>query len=467
MRNTLVNFILSYFRFFARQALKRHRPTIIGITGSMGKSSARTILYAILKDHFPTKIVAENSEIGMPLGILGIKPRSLGFETLGKSIIDWSRMLLRAPFSVNNLKGIKYLIVEMGIDDPYPPKNMEYLLTIIKPDIALLLNAGPVHTMQFEKVLEKTNEVFKTGDEKTAYLIQQIANEKAKIITQSGCEIGIYNADNEYITTALKDFVFIKEKPNTLLTFGEKATNDILYKEYDVDLEGTTFSFIIKASKAPFNITIKNYVLQQEYQQTLAAAILAGLQTGLTPEQIKIALEKHFTLPKGRASLLKGIHSSILIDSSYNASRIATEGMLDLVANLKKQTKRPVVFLFGDMRELGNETQSEHEAVTRKLLPIVDYLYCVGEQTRNYVLAETDKHKHNLKEIRWFDTSLRAGEYLQANLPKDAIVLVKGSQNTIFLEEAVRYILADKNDEKNLCRQEVHWLKTKKAYFSL
>ncbi len=462
MKEYLVTLIVLYLRFFAVKTLKNHRPTIIGITGTAGKSSARDMINGILKDHYATKVVHGNSETGIPLGIMGIKPKSLGFETFTKSVFDWLTIIFRAPFSTHHLKGVKYLIVEMGIDDPFPPKNMEYLLSIVKPDISIFLNVGAMHTMQFEKLLPNsskgTRSWFNNDQEKTEYLIGRIADEKAKIITESGCKIGIYNADNSYILETIRQYA---NKATTLLTFGSKPNNSLTYKKYAVDLHGTTFTF--EYANGEIIIQILGYLLPETYRETIAAAILAGLQTGLTIKQIIESLEKNFSLPKGRATLLKGIHDSILIDSSYNASRIAVEGMLGLVSVLKKETKRPTVFIMGDMRELGSETQYEHETVAEKIIGTVDYLYLVGPQTRRYVLPVIQQREDTFREIRWFESSTRAGDHVKETLPEHAIVLIKGSQNTIFLEEAVKLLLNDKSDESKLCRQEDFWMKRKKV----
>ena len=114
------------------------------------------------------------------------------------------------------------------------------------------------------------------------------------------------------------------------------------------------------------------------------------------------------------------------------------------------------------MRELGDEAQSEHKEVAEKLIGIVDYLYLVGPLTREYVLPVVQQKESTFKEIRWFDNAKRAGEFMRDNLPKDALVLAKGSQNTIYLEEAIKDILADKKDAKNLCRQGDYWENVKR-----
>ncbi|MBI4080179.1 MAG: hypothetical protein HY430_00220 [Candidatus Levybacteria bacterium] len=485
LKKHLTSSVLSYLRFHARKALIKHDPTIIGIAGSVGKSSARNAIEAVLKDHFPTKSVG-NSETGIPLGILGMRPTDY-------SLTNWATMLLGAPLKTNYLQNTKYLIAEMGIDEPSPPKNMEYLLTILKPHIAVILNESATHTMQFEKALTKSQLEELSGKKRVDFLIKKIAEEDAKIITKSSCTIGIYNADDSNITNALSRHsgersdsrissadeeqggsgqVPTNRDPDivgagmtrTLLTFGKSKQNHVSYDAYKITLDGSSFSFSVNIPNNPnklITLTFPNLLLPEAYQQTFAAAILIALQTGLTLEQIQTSLEKNFTLPKGRSNIFKGIQDTIIIDSSYNASKAAVFAFLNMVALLKKQTKRPVVFVFGDMRELGEESKIEHEEVAEKLIGIVDYLYCVGPQTRQFVFPIVQKHEEHFREIRWFDTSVRAGAFLKENMPKNAIVLVKGSQNTIFLEETVKAILQNSEDEQYLCRQDQYWKKIK------
>lgn len=452
MKQLATTLILSYLRFWARLALRFHKPYIIGIAGSVGKSSARNALFAILKDQASTKMVG-NSETGIPLGILGITPR--GYT--GK---DWITMLSRAPFGLNFLKNTTYLIAEMGIDDPYPPKNMAYLLTILQPRLAIDLNAQATHTMQFEKLLTtKVKNDFPTDRQQLAYLRQKIADEDGRILRHA--ETIIYNADDEYIANTLK--TGRRNGAKTVLKFGRDKTNAAIYERYSVDVKGTKIDLIIQ--DAPVSLFFP-YLLPEVYRETLSAVLLAAHTVGIPMEQAKTSLENNFTLPKSRASLLSGIRNSIIIDSSYNASASSVTAFLDMILKLKQETARPVVFVFGDMRELGKAARGEHETVSERLIGIVDYLYLVGPLTREYVLPVVQTRDKRFKEIRWFRTAKHAGEYLENSLPKEAIVLVKGSQNTIFLEEGVKYILKDKKDKEKLCRQDVYWLKLKEETFN-
>jgi len=458
MRQILILLVLSYLRFWARLAVEKHKPVIIGVAGSVGKSSTCQAIYSVLKDNFPTKLIKGNSETGVPLGLLGLEVQSLGFDTFFLSLWNWFSLLLRVPFGINYLQNTKYIIVEMGIDEPTPPKNMEYLLTIVKPTIALELNIAPPHLGQFEKLLQGKN-----VENKLEFLLDRMADEDTKIISKSQCKIGIYNRDDKRVSDLME--VFEKKVSRTeLISFGTFERNVVSYKEYIVSPHKTSFSFVISQDKVKniLQLVFEDILLPEAYRETFAATILVGISANLSLPQIKASLEKNFHLPKGRSSVFTGIHDTTIIDSSYNASPKAVLAFLELLQQLKRQTKRPIVFLFGDMRELGNEAAAEHERVAKEIAKVVDYLYCVGPLTREFVIQQVEHEKKNLKEIRWFDSAVRAGEYLHEHLPKDAIVLAKGSQNTIYLEEAVKYILKNKSDEKNLCRQEAYWLEKKK-----
>lgn len=449
MKDLSIKVALLYLRFLARLSLKLHKPTVIGIAGSVGKTSAKNALFAILKDHFPTKEVG-NSETGIPLGILGIKPDNY-------SIKSWLFMLTRAPFGINFLKNTKYLIAEMGIDDPLPPKNMSYLLTILKPHIAILLHESAAHTEQFEKTLSKEEKNL-PDKERLELLIAKITHEDAKIAEYA--KIVVYNADNTHICNEMK-----KIEKTKLYSFGEQKNNFISYGNYSLSLNQTTFSFSNTVTQEKISLTIEKNLLPKEYQSVLGAAIATALSLDLKPDAIKHSLEKNYASPKGRSSLLLGTNNTTIIDSSYNASKDSVLAFLTLLNELKQQAKKPIVFVFGDMRELGEEARIEHEAVAKALIGIVDYLYLVGPLTREYVLPTVQENETGFKEIRWFDNAIRVGEFLREHLPKDSIVLFKGSQNTIYLEEAVKMVLKNKEDGKKLCRQEDFWLKKKHKFF--
>lgn len=453
VRKYLILFVLSYFRFFAKKALKRNTPLVVGIAGSVGKSSFKNALYAILKNYDKTLSLEGNSETGIPLSILGLSAKDYSYK-------NWILNIFKAPFRINSLENFKYLIAEMGIDDPNPPKNMDYLLSIIKPDIAVNLNVSATHTMQFEKAIsDKKKRTVKN-------LIDAIAFEDTKIITKSGCKVGIYNSQDSAIVKYIDKFS--KENTTTeLKSFGNTKEDSIRLVSYEVTLKKTRFTFrLYEKNTREFTLTFRNLCLPKAYSATFEAAILAARSLKVPLKIIQEGLEQNFKLPKGRASTFEGVKGSFIIDSTYNASKESMLTFLELLGTLRRLTKRPAVFVFGDMRELGVAAKEEHEEVARAAMENANFIYTLGPQTHEFVIPILkESNKRIYKDAS--KNSVQLGLHLKESLPDNAIILFKGSQNEIFLEEAVKFVLENQSDEKKLCRQSEFWKNTKAQYFNL
>ncbi len=154
-RHLLARLVLDYFRILAQLQLikinlwRRLRGQksiiIIGVTGSAGKTSTMHALVAGLKSQFQVKYSQKaNSESGIPLNILGLSMKDYSFK-------DWLRVALGAPLKLlTNWQDYDIYVVEMGVDEPTEPKNMGYLLKIIRPQIAVFTSVTSVHSQQFE-----------------------------------------------------------------------------------------------------------------------------------------------------------------------------------------------------------------------------------------------------------------------------------------------------------------------------
>jgi UDP-N-acetylmuramoyl-tripeptide--D-alanyl-D-alanine ligase len=442
-KTLFVPLVLGYFRVIARIALSQTRATIIGIAGSVGKTSTRETLYAILKDIAPTHMVSGNSETGVPLGLVGLFPRDY-------SLLDWLRMLIVAPFRIFFLKDIRYVIVEMGIDDPYPPKNMGYLLTIVKPDIGIITEESAAHTMQFEKIFGPN--VVVSDAERLKLLIEAITREDAKMLTQHRCSVGIINGDNRFLTDQIHG--------SKILTFGTKNNATIRITDYGVDTKKTTCSYTL--ADTPMTLQFKGYAFPRDLAYVFAPAILAAYKLTIPLDVIRINLEKNFIPPRGREGIFPGINNSVIIDSSYNASKPSVLSFLALTETLKKQSHRHTIVVLADMLELGNESQIEHEAVARAVAPIADTLYLVGPLTKRFILPIVEKAAKKPKTIEWFPSVIELNQKL-SDLPDRSLVLFKGSQGNLWLEESIKLLLKNKEDIARLCRQNAFWKRVKKA----
>lgn len=391
MKSRLSLLFLRYLRFLAKlQLLKNPQATIVGITGSAGKTSTLLACEAVLKNHFRIKTNSgSNSESGIPLSILGLKVSDF-------SLLDWLKIALLAPLKLlTNWQKYEIYLVEMGIDSVTPPKNMEYLLSIIHPQIAIFLNVTPVHLQNFAS-------------------LDQIAIEKAKLANSA--KIAIINPDDSLVTkyTTNPHRLFIK----------------------------------------PLKITYP-HPLPAIYQLSFGAAAALTGYLGLDPTTITNNLIKYFRLPPSRSSVLRGINHSTIIDSSYNSSPLATKEMLDFL----KTFNSPRIAVLGDMRELGLASPSGHRQLYQTALKSADTVIGVGPETQKYFKPPTF--------LYWW----QASDFLKSHpeLVEGSTILVKGSQNTIYLEELVKSLLSPKalkryRSKSLICRQSPYWLKVKSNF---
>ncbi len=455
MKQKIGLLVLYYLRFFAKLQLQKNpNCKIIGITGSAGKSSTRNAIYSVLKSKFSVKASFKaNSESGIPLDILGLEMHDYSF-------LDWLRVLFLAPLKwLTYHQKFDYYIVEMGIDSPNPPKNMEFLLNIVQPKIAVFLNAGAAHAFAFDHLVKESD-----PSARQEKIIKAIAQEKAKLIlTLPKSGLALLNYDDPNVKKSCQ-----KLEAETY-SFGSNNFCDLQIVEHQTQLitsvAKTIFVFKVEnhysqlgEQNKNFKIEIINYLLPKHYAYSFAAAILIGLKAGLKITEIKTALEKNFTLPPGRASIIKGQKQALILDSSYNASSM--KDMIELMASLKNFSGRKLALL-GDMRELGVSTSIIHEEIAQMAATVFDQIFIVGPAMKKFALPILEKKM--TERVTSFNNSIEAGKAIAALLKANDLILVKGSQNTVFLEEAIKIMMADLPLASTLlCRQSNYWLKVKR-----
>ena len=120
------------------------------------------------------------------------------------------------------------------------------------------------------------------------------------------------------------------------------------------------------------------------------------------------------------------------------------------------------IAVLGDMRELGATSQSEHEKVGHLCDPsLLAWVIMVGPDMEKYAAPIARQRGCQVHIAR---DAIRAGEFVRSVAEEGAVILVKGSQNTIYLEECVK-ILINENEDYELVRQSPEWLATKNKYF--
>lgn len=438
-RKTIGYLILNYLRWAARlQLSKNPHATIIGITGSAGKTSTRLAIVSILKHKGQVKHSAHaNSESGIPLNILGIK-------VINYSMLDWLRIIILVPFKLLfNHEKFDYYVVEMGIDSPKPPKNMDYLLSIIKPHIGIVLNAGLVHGESFDYLVKDRNPLRRQAKVKAV-----IAQEKMKLVHALAPEgVAIVNYDQKELIKNLKNLRSRK------LTFGFSSQAQLHLTKLKL---APVFNLSLEYQSQKFDLTLPD-IYEEGYAYTFAAALATAAAVGVSPH-IAIQYLQQFRAPRGRMRVFEGINQTHLIDSSYNASPDTMRASLNFLAKVAGRKKK--LAILGDMRELGAETKLAHKILADLIKSNCDECLLFGESTFTHTLPVLQSANF---PVRHFETMSTLIAYAKSKLKPGMWVLIKGSQNKIFLERAVEGLLSDPADSVHLCRRGVYWDKLRKA----
>ncbi len=438
MRKRLGFFVLNYLRFFAKLKIKRVKPLIVGVGGSSGKTSLANFIYLILGQRYKVKQSrGKNSETGIPLDILNLSAGDY-------SNLDWLKVLLKSPVKfLIGLDSYDVYIAEMGIDSPKEPKNMSYLLKIIRPEIAVLTNIAYEHSVYFDPL------VLEEEDEQREERILKLTAEQELLLLTSVEDKGtvVLNIDDGYIKDAQQR---IKAKK---LTLSERDETADFFIE-DVKNYVTEFVLVFKFEGEKYKIKIDN-PLPKHFAYSFVSAIAVAKACGISVEESIGILENNFTLPPGRMSVFKGIKDTVVIDSSYNnATLTPILDLLNFVRQIGSQRRR--IGIIGDMRELGTMSKPLHEEVARKMLQTLDVAILIGPLCQKYILPILKSN--NFKVYSYLNFTSAKSTILDEVRPKD-IVLVKGSQNTLFLERAVELLLENPKDKNKLCRRGEYWEK--------
>ncbi|OGF64351.1 hypothetical protein A2661_02465 [Candidatus Giovannonibacteria bacterium RIFCSPHIGHO2_01_FULL_45_24] len=410
----------------AKMAIKRHKPEIVGITGSVGKSSTKEAVAAVLERKGSVRKSAKsyNSELGLALAVLGLK-------TAWRSPLGWIKNVFYGFKEIFNLPagkaGKKFpeiLVLEMGVDRP---RDFEKMLNIVKPDIGIVTAMGepPVHVEFF------------SGPE-------EVAREKSKLIKvlpASGW--AILNFD---------DLAVLDMKSKTgarAISFGLGKGADVIASNYKISEEGISFKMEYKGASVP--VKLKN-VFGKHYIYSALAAAAAGIAHEMNLIEISEALSLAEPLP-GRMRLIPGIKNSLILDDSYNASPLATHAALDTLKELEAARK---IVAFGDMLEIGKFTIVAHQAVGEKVAKTADYFVTVGPRSR-FAAEESLAEGMQKEQVASFSEAREAAAHLKKIIKEGDLILVKGSQS-MRMERVTEELMAHPEKAASmLARQDEYW----------
>ncbi len=348
---------------------------VIGITGSAGKTTTKELTASVLSMKYKTVSSRAN-----------IDP-----------VYNIPATILKAPFST------KKLVLEMGIEYL---TDMDFYLTVIKPDVGVLTNIYWTHT-QF------------LGD------IERVANEKGKLITGLDEDsYAVLNADDDLIKQIAK-----KTKAK-IVWFSVKNKSDVWAKDIVITEDFKT-KFTLVVGTKPIKVELP--LLGKHFVPAALAAAAVGKIYGLNLREIKKGLEAVNPQPH-RMKPIKLENGALLLDDTYNANPLAAKEALKVLVDVAKDKNK--ILVLGEMKELGSYEERGHREVGAEIAKSkINFLITVGKAT-NYTIDEAVKR--GLKESSAYLASDKDDllAKIKSVYKKDDVILIKGSRS-LKLEEVV------------------------------
>lgn len=432
MRRTVIIKILA---IFARALLAKYKPDVVGVTGSVGKTSTKDAIALVLASHFRVRASQKNfnTEIGVPLSIMGESYPP-------QSILGWMRVFFHAiTLLVFHSKVYpSILVLEMGADKP---GDIQYLTALARCTVGVVTAISPVHLEQFGT-------------------LEKLANEKRIMYRHLSSDgTAVLNADDAIIFP-LKESIDAR-----VITFGLSPAASVraidikrvLQFEEGQERYGgieCTISTVKESCSVSFPL-----IFRSEHLLCVLAAVAVGFAYHI-PLSLMLEWLSHFQPPAGRSRLLPGIKRTLIIDDSYNSSPLAARGAIDALMDWRVSQDAKRIAVLGDMKELGAASKEEHRKLGEYCAQKeVDVLVTVGAEAK-YSARAAREYGMETEEVEEFDRAYEAGKYLQEKIKRGDVVLVKGSQD-VRLEKVVEEIMAQPERARDLLvRQEARWKMT-------
>lgn len=347
---------------------------LVGITGSVGKTSTKDMIALVLSEKFNTlkTEVNHNNEIGVP----------------------WTLFRLKSEHTA--------AVVEMGMNNS---GEISRLSLCAKPTMAVITNIGDSHIGNLgsrENILKAKMEIL-DGTDYDAPLI--------------------LNRDDKYLYN-------VEVHGGRKVIYYSVKKKDCEVYATDIISENDSIKFYINYPEGKVSAEIN--CLGEHNVKNALAAFCVGRELGIEPEKIVAGISKF--KPDGLRQNVRTVNGMTFIVDCYNASPDSMKSAIDMLIQVKSDGKRYCVF--ADMLELGEMSKKLHKSVGEYVANAgCDMLLCYGEMSANYIDGAIKKG-FDSECCKHFDSHQQLIEYLKKNLKEMDAVLFKGSRG-MKLEEVV------------------------------
>jgi len=349
---------------------------VIGITGSVGKTSTKDIIAGVMSTKYNVlKTEANhNNEIGLPLTILKLKEHDA-------------------------------MVLEMGMSSL---GEISLLTNIAKPTTAVITIIGSSHIGELgsrENILKAKLEILEGLDKNGSLII---------------------NNDNDLLNAWNEN----NQDNHKHITYGIENKSDFIAK--DIKVNENESSFIIKLQGKEYGVKVP--VAGKHFIYNSLAAIAVGLENNIEIEKIIQGIS-NFSLTKSRMEILKNEKNVTIINDCYNSSYESVKAALEYISSINANKK---IAVLGDVLELGEFSQKMHEQMGEEVVNNnIDILVTVGQEAK--AIANTVKNKTEKITVYSFENNQDACDLLKEQIKENDVVLIKAS-HAMHFEEIVESI---------------------------
>ena len=351
---------------------------VIGVTGSVGKTSTKDIIASVLSRKYKTLKTEGNynNEIGLPLTIL-------------------------------NLKDHEAAVVEMGMS---AFGEISLLTNIAKPTTAVITIIGSSHIGELgsrENILKAKLEILEGLDSKGSLVINN--------------DNDLLHKWNEENTDYHKHITYGIENKSTFMA-------------QNIKIEKESSSFEIMYNNKTYNVTVP--VGGQHFIYNSLCAICVGLEYNIDIEEIIKGISE-FKLTKRRMEILKNSNNITIINDSYNASYESMKAALEYISKVDAKNK---IAVLGDVLELGSFSKQMHEKIGEEVFKNkIDILVTVGKEAEN-ISNKALELGMKYDKVYHFGKNDEASDLIKKIAKDGDIVLVKAS-NGMHFDEIVEKLI--------------------------
>ncbi len=424
MKHKLKSIIINILTWQAKQVLSRHKPKVVAITGSLGKTGTKDAVAAALSAKYTVRKSPKtfNTEFGVPLTILGLPN---GWY----NPLRWFITIIHGFFIA--LFGKNYeevLVLEVGADKP---GDIASLAKWIKADVVVITAVPevPVHVEFYptaEAVLKEKSELIKA------------LKRGGLLITGNDAFVGTLEGSNREVVRV--------DYNKAEVTYSEDAPDGMYFTigDHHINMHGVL-----------------------GYHQGLAPAFALAVAKELSVniDDAIQALESMERTP-GRMRILSSKQGATIIDDSYNSSPLALASALETLGSLEVSGRK--IAVLSDMLELGEYSDSEHRRAGVRAAQVVDELYVSGNQVDILVESAIESGLPE-RAIHVYDKSVmpNVAPDILKTLQVGDVVLIKGSQSCRLEKITKCLMLEEDNAVELLVRQDKDWLRKKSTYWDV